>query len=189
MRHLRALARAGLTHVHLLPAFDIATRGRGQVAVAATRGDLSGFPPDSEEQQAAVGGGRDQDGFNWGYDPWHYTVPEGQLRHATPTARRASSSSARWCRASTDLGLRVVMDVVYNHTTAAGQNDKSVLDRVVPGYYHRLNADGDVETQHLLPEHGHRAPDDGEAARGLGADLGEATTRWTASASTSWATT
>jgi pullulanase-type alpha-1,6-glucosidase len=42
--------------------------------------------------------------------------------------------------------LRVVMDVVYNHTNSAGQNDKSVLDRIVPGYYHRLNADGNVET-------------------------------------------
>ena len=36
-------------------------------------------------------------------------------------------------------GLRVVMDVVYNHTTASGQDPKSVLDRIVPGYYHRLN--------------------------------------------------
>ena len=36
-------------------------------------------------------------------------------------------------------GLRVVMDVVYNHTNAAGQNAKAVLDRIVPGYYHRLS--------------------------------------------------
>ncbi len=43
-------------------------------------------------------------------------------------------------------GLRVVMDVVYNHTNAAGQSDKSVLDRIVPGYYHRLDADGELET-------------------------------------------
>ena len=55
------------------------------------------------------------------------------------------------------LGLRVVMDVVYNHTTASGQSDKSVLDRIVPGYYHRLNADGDGRAQHLLREHGQRA--------------------------------
>jgi pullulanase len=56
-------------------------------------------------------------------------------------------------------GLRVGMDVVYNHTTASGQNDKSVLDRIVPGYYHRLNKDGEVErstccdntaTEHLM---------------------------------------
>ena len=44
------------------------------------------------------------------------------------------------------MGLRVVMDVVYNHTNAAGQAEKSVLDKIVPGYYHRLNLDGVVET-------------------------------------------
>ena len=43
-------------------------------------------------------------------------------------------------------GLRTVMDVVYNHTNASGQADRSVLDRIVPGYYHRRNAvTGDVE--------------------------------------------
>jgi pullulanase len=42
-------------------------------------------------------------------------------------------------------GLRVGMDVVYNHTSASGQNDASVLDKVVPGYYHRLNASGGIE--------------------------------------------
>ena len=44
------------------------------------------------------------------------------------------------------MGLRVVMDVVYNHTNAAGQDPNSVLDRIVPGYYHRLNDSGVVET-------------------------------------------
>ena len=39
-------------------------------------------------------------------------------------------------------GLRVVMDVVYNHTQRGGQAEKSVLDRIVPGYYHRLLDDG-----------------------------------------------
>src|SRR5207237_9387408 len=42
-------------------------------------------------------------------------------------------------------GLRAVTDVVYNHTNAAGQNEHSVLDRIVPGYYHRLSLDGTVE--------------------------------------------
>ena len=35
---------------------------------------------------------------------------------------------------------QTVMDVVYNHTNASGQSEKSVLDRIVPGYYHRLNS-------------------------------------------------
>nr|WP_216853726.1 pullulanase-type alpha-1,6-glucosidase [Phytoactinopolyspora halotolerans] len=43
-------------------------------------------------------------------------------------------------------GLRVVMDVVYNHTHAAGQDEQSILDRIVPGYYQRLSATGELET-------------------------------------------
>jgi pullulanase-type alpha-1,6-glucosidase len=43
-------------------------------------------------------------------------------------------------------GLRVVMDVVYNHTTHSGQNHTSVLDKIVPGYYYRLDTEGQVET-------------------------------------------
>ena len=43
-------------------------------------------------------------------------------------------------------GLQVVMDVVYNHTAASGQAATSVLDRVVPGYYQRLDARGAVES-------------------------------------------
>ena len=45
------------------------------------------------------------------------------------------------------VGQRVVIDVVYNHTPAAGQDPKSILDRIVPGYYHRLSpTTGQVET-------------------------------------------
>jgi pullulanase len=53
-------------------------------------------------------------------------------------------------------GLRVGMDVVYNHTTASGQHPQSVLDRIVPGYYHRLDAPAG-RAQHLLRQHRHRA--------------------------------
>ena len=50
-------------------------------------------------------------------------------------------------KASHDMGLKLVMDVVYNHTNASGVNEKSVLDKIVPGYYHRLNVNtGGVET-------------------------------------------
>ena len=44
-----------------------------------------------------------------------------------------------------EAGWRVGMDKVYNHTSASGQHLQSVLDRIVPGYYHRLNAQGEVE--------------------------------------------
>ena len=81
---------------------------------------------------------RDQDAFNWGYDPFHYTTPEGS--YATdPEGMTRILEFREMVMGLSDIGLRTVMDVVYNHTNASGQNDKSVLDKVVPGYYHRLN--------------------------------------------------
>ena len=41
-------------------------------------------------------------------------------------------------------GLEVVLDQVFNHTAQSGQGEKSVLDRIVPGYYHRLSATGTI---------------------------------------------
>jgi pullulanase len=141
MRHLRALARAGLTDVHLLPVFDIATIPE----LGCVNPVIPDAAPDSEAQQAAIAAVRDQDCFNWGYDPFHYTAPEGSYA----SDPRDGASRVREMRAMVmalhDAGLRVGMDVVYNHTTASGQSDRSVLDRVVPGYYHRLSATGDVE--------------------------------------------
>ena len=142
--HLGALARAGLTHVHLLPSFDIATVDEDKSHWQEPAGDLSSFPPDSDQQQAAVSAVADVDAFNWGYDPWHYTTPEGSYATDADGPTRILEFR-QMVQALNRLGLRVVMDVVYNHTTAAGQSDKSVLDRIVPGYYHRLNADGDIE--------------------------------------------
>ncbi len=53
--------------------------------------------------------------------------------------------------------LRVVMDVVYNHTSQSGQDAKSVLDKIVPGYYYRLDTEGNVTTstccQNTATEH------------------------------------
>ena len=96
------------------------------------------------------------DGYNWGYDPWHYTTPEGS--YATdPDGTTRIVEYREMVEALNETGLRVVMDVVYNHTTASGQDPKSVLDKVVPGYYHRLDADGDIETstccQNTATEH------------------------------------
>ena len=55
-------------------------------------------------------------------------------------------------------GLRVVMDVVYNHTHTAGQDDPaSVLDRVVPDYYYRLDCGGRNPAQLVLCRHRQRA--------------------------------
>lgn len=151
MSHLSALAEAGLTHIHLLPSFDIATVPENRADQLTVDQDLlASFPPDSEQQQALIAGIKDQDGFNWGYDPWHYTVPEGS--YATdPDGEGRVLEFREMVQGLNDAGLRVVMDVVYNHTNAAGQNSKSVLDRIVPGYYHRLSATGAIETSSCCP--------------------------------------
>ncbi len=143
--HLETLARAGLTHVHLLPAFDFATVREDRTTWKEPAADLAALPPDSDEQQKAVTAVADDDGFNWGYDPFHYFVPEGSYS-TDPDGPRRTFEFRQMVQALNRAGLRVVMDVVYNHTTASGQDPKSVLDRIVPGYYHRLNADGNVET-------------------------------------------
>ncbi|MCY4744696.1 pullulanase-type alpha-1,6-glucosidase [Pelomonas sp. UHG3] len=138
MRHLKALAQAGLTDVHLLPVFDLASvpeRGCKTPTVPAA-------PADSEAQQAAVMAVAADDCFNWGYDPWHFNAPEGS--YATDPLQRVVEFR-RMVMALHRAGLRVGMDMVYNHMAAAGQHPKSVLDRLVPGYYHRLNARGEIE--------------------------------------------
>ena len=146
MHHLRALARAGMSALHLLPANDIATIEEDRAAQEEPACDLASFPPDSPEQQACIEPVRDQDGFNWGYDPLHYTTPEGSYA-SHPDGPSRTREFRRMVKGINRAGLRVVMDVVYNHTPAAGQDPKSILDRVVPGYYQRLNpATGAVET-------------------------------------------
>jgi pullulanase-type alpha-1,6-glucosidase len=142
-KHLRRLAAAGTSYVHLLPAFDIATIPEKKADQATTDCDLGSYPADSDKQQECVAKIAAKDAYNWGYDPYHYTVPEGS--YATDpdgTARTVQFRSM--VQALNQDGLRVVMDVVYNHTAAAGQADTSVLDRIVPGYYQRLLADGSV---------------------------------------------
>ena len=75
MRHLRALAQAGITTVHLLPTFDIAT-----IPERPENQEIPQIPPaapDSPAQQRAVSAVADVDAYNWGYDPFHYLAPEG----------------------------------------------------------------------------------------------------------------
>lgn len=149
MHHLAKLARAGLTHVHLLPSFDCATIPENR-ANQKDPGDLSSYSPNSEKQQEIIHSIRDQDGFNWCYDPLHYTVPEGSYS-TNPDGPTRILEFRQMIAGLNRTGLRVIMDVVYNHTNSSGQTEKSVLDRIVPDYYHRLNSAGDVEMSSCCP--------------------------------------
>ncbi len=157
MTHLMELADAGLTHIHLLPPFDIATINENAAErVEPDPAVLASYVANSEEQQALINTLRDQDGFNWGYDPFHYGVPEGSYS-TNPDGAQRVVEFRQMVQTLAQNDLRVVVDVVYNHTSDSGQSQKSVLDRIVPGYYHRLNASGQVETstccQNTATEH------------------------------------
>jgi pullulanase len=140
MRHLRRLADAGIKAVHLLPTFHNASVNEDK-SQWQSPGDLSRYPPDSTEQQAAVAKVQNNDGFNWGYDPVNYFAPEGS--YAVDPYERVKEYRAM-VQALHGAGLRVIQDQVFNHTHSSGQGKDSVLDKIVPGYYFRLDANGNV---------------------------------------------
>lgn len=140
MRHLHRLAEAGLKAVHLLPTFHFSSVNE-EKSKWQSPGDLSGFPPDGTYQQSAIGKVKDLDGFNWGYDPVHYFAPEGSYT-VDPYSRVEEYRSM--VMALHRAGLQVIQDQVFNHTSSSGQDVNSVLDKIVPGYYYRLDGDGNV---------------------------------------------
>ncbi|MFC3095507.1 pullulanase-type alpha-1,6-glucosidase [Alteromonas sediminis] len=162
--HLEKLVEAGMTHFHMLPTNDIATidedptqtvdlfdtvgdlcRLNGDAAVCAEEDAgsrlidvLESYDPLSEagKAQQLAQDMRGFDEFNWGYDPHHFNTPEGSYASSAEGVERIIEKR-QMITALHEMGLRVVMDVVYNHTNASGVFTKSVLDKVVPGYYHR----------------------------------------------------
>ena len=164
VQHLQSLQNAGLTHFHMLPANDIATiredeasrvditdtvgklcSVNAQAPVCGIENDnatllevLQSYSPSTTDAQALVESMRAYDGFNWGYDPHHFAAPEGS--YATdPDGETRIVEMRAMNQALHEMGLRVVLDVVYNHTASSGLYDNSVLDKVVPGYYQRLS--------------------------------------------------
>lgn len=107
--HLREL---GITHLHLLPAFDYAS-------VDETK---------PEKRQ-----------YNWGYDPQNYNAPEGSYSTNAADGAVRIREFKQMVKALHRAGIRVVMDVVYNHTYRGGD---SHFHQIVPGYYHRQDASG-----------------------------------------------
>ena len=173
VEHLRKLAESGVTHFHLLPVNDIATVNEDpaeRVDITDTLGTLcdkiednadacvtqdksatiesilAGALPGSKDAQALVNAMRGYDSFNWGYDPQHFIAPEGSYASDADGIARVKELR-EMNQALHGLGLRVVLDVVYNHTSSSGLWDNSVLDKVVPGYYHRYNEiTGNIES-------------------------------------------
>lgn len=107
--HLKEL---GVTHIHILPSFDFAT-------VDETR--------------------LEDNDYNWGYDPKNYNVPDGSYSTdpANPVVRIREFKEM--VKSLHQNGLRIVLDVVYNHTAST---DQSNFNLTVPGYFYRQNPDG-----------------------------------------------
>jgi pullulanase len=120
-----SLTELGVTHVHLLPVYDF-----GSV------NELTVNDPNSTDPK-----------FNWGYDPIHFNVPEGSYSSdpADPTAR--VTEFKEMVQSMHDQGLRVVMDVVYNHTyipESTQLSGGSPFDKIIPGYFYRTDDAGKI---------------------------------------------
>ena len=107
------IAGLGVTHVHLLPCFDFRSIDE----------NTKPFGP-----------------YNWGYDPQNYNVPEGSFATSVTDGRARILEFKKMVQAFHSKGLKVVMDVVYNHL--GGNTELTNFDQLVPGYYFRHNEDG-----------------------------------------------
>ncbi|MDP4265215.1 MAG: type I pullulanase [Bacteroidota bacterium] len=107
--HLKEL---GVTHIHLLPCFDF-------YSVDETRPDLPQY--------------------NWGYEPLNYNTPEGSYSTNPYDGAVRIREFKQLVKTFHENGLRVIMDVVYNHTMLTEQ---SYFNQLVPGYYYRHTRDG-----------------------------------------------
>src|SRR5690606_8328758 len=101
------LGELGITHVHLLPAFDHYSIDEARL---------------------------DTPQFNWGYDPHHYNVPEGSYATDPFQGDVRIREFKQMVKALHDRGIGVILDVVYNHT---GRTAESPFNQEVPGYYYR----------------------------------------------------
>ena len=107
--HLKEL---GVTHVHILPSYDYAS-------VDETR--------------------LDENKYNWGYDPLNYNVPEGSYSIDPYRPEVRIREFKQMVQALHKAGIRVVLDVVYNHTFNTAESN---FERTVPGYFYRQKPDG-----------------------------------------------
>ncbi|HWW32013.1 MAG TPA: alpha-1,6-glucosidase domain-containing protein [Steroidobacteraceae bacterium] len=142
MKHLAALAGAGLTHVHLLPATDFASID----ALTCVNPGIPATTGNGTAAELAVIATQHGDCYNWGYDPFHYGAPQASYASDPTNGLTRVLEFRQMVQALHRIGLRLVLDVVYNHTSASGQDPHSVLDQIVPGYYHRLDGSGAVES-------------------------------------------
>ena len=109
---LAHLKRLGVTAVHLLPSFDFSS-------IDETKPHLPAY--------------------NWGYDPQNYNVPEGSYATNAYDPATRIKEFKQMVQALHRAGIRVILDVVYNHTADI---EHSNFQRTYPDYYYRKRTDG-----------------------------------------------
>lgn len=109
IKHLKEL---GVNAVHILPSYDFASIDESNTTTPQ---------------------------YNWGYDPLNYNVPEGSYSFDAEQPTRRILEFKQMVQALHKAGIRVILDVVYNHTfDIEGGN----FDRTFPKAYYRYTADG-----------------------------------------------
>ncbi|MFZ4581092.1 MAG: type I pullulanase [Paludibacter sp.] len=106
--HLKEL---GVSHVHLMPSYDYASVDESKL---------------------------NENKYNWGYDPLNYNVPEGSYSTNPHDPACRIREFKQMVQSLHKSGIRVIMDVVYNHTFTG---EESHLNLLAPGYFYRQNAD------------------------------------------------
>ena len=107
--HLKEL---GVTHIHILPSFDYSTVDESRL---------------------------EKNKYNWGYDPKNYNVPDGSYSTDPADPATRIREFKEMVKSLHQNGLRIVLDVVYNHTASV---EHSNFNLTVPGYFYRHNEDG-----------------------------------------------
>ncbi|MBO8456890.1 MAG: alpha-amylase [Spirochaetes bacterium] len=102
----------------------------------------------------------DDESYNWGYNPYHYNVPEGRYVKDMKDGSDSVKQFRTFIKKLHDAGIAVNMDVVYNHTSGTG--DWSLYDKTVPQYFYRMDSSGnysngsgcgnEVATNHKMVE-------------------------------------
>lgn len=79
--------------------------------------------------------------YNWGYNPYHYNVPEGRyVTEGYTDGTQAVKELRELIAKFHEAGIAVNMDVVYNHTNGTGGG--SLYDSTVPTYFYRFDDSG-----------------------------------------------
>ena len=107
------MVNLGVNYVHLLPVYDI------------------------NSVDETVGG------YNWGYDPKNYNVPEGSYSTDPYNGAVRVTEFKQMVQSLHESGIGVVMDVVYNHVADAGN---FCFNKIVPGYFSRIHDDGSYQS-------------------------------------------